>query len=46
MGKDPRDTEDAKSGDDPKHAVEDDKATGKQAGDIDPTQYPPEEEGE
>jgi hypothetical protein len=44
MGKDPRDTEDATSGDDPKHAVEDDKATGKQSGDIDPSQYPPEED--
>jgi hypothetical protein len=44
MGKDPQDTGDAKSGDDPKHAVEDDKATGKQSGDIDPSQYPPEED--
>lgn len=44
MGKDPRDTGEAKGGDDPKHAVEDDKATGKQSGDIDPSQYPPEED--
>jgi hypothetical protein len=29
MGKDPQDTGDAKSGDNPKHSVEDDKATGK-----------------
>ncbi|HWR47022.1 MAG TPA: hypothetical protein VN327_05315 [Pseudonocardiaceae bacterium] len=39
MGKDTDDDKD--EDDDPKHAVEDDKATGKQPGDIDPTQYPP-----
>jgi hypothetical protein len=27
--------------DNPKHSVEDEKATGKQPGDIDPTQYSP-----
>lgn len=46
MDKDPQDTDDATSGEDPKHAVEDDKATGKQPGDIDPSQYPPEEPDE
>ena len=46
MDKDPQDTDDARSGEDPKHAVEDDKATGKQPGDIDPSQYPPEEPDE
>jgi hypothetical protein len=38
MGKD---TEGTASSEDPKHAVEDDKATGKEAGDINPSQYPP-----
>lgn len=42
MGKDPKDTGDDKHRDDPKHGVEDDKATGKQPGDIDPSKYPPE----
>jgi hypothetical protein len=42
MGKDPGDTADDKRGKAPKHSVEDDKATGKQPGDIDPRKYPPE----
>jgi len=39
MGKDADEEKDKK--DNPKHSVEDDKATGKQPGDIDPSQYPP-----
>jgi len=41
-----RDGDETKSDDDPKHALEDDKATGKEPGDIDPSQYPPDEEDE
>jgi hypothetical protein len=40
MGQDADEQKDKKD-DPPKHSVEDDKATGKQPGDIDPPQYPP-----
>jgi len=43
MGKDTDEEKDKKG--DPKHSMEDDKATGKQPGDIDPPKYPPRDEG-